>query len=91
MHSEKFAFNFDRTKAYCVSFISGCYSELEEYVEEHLPFMNWRSELRLFIAEGISEYEIILHDARDKILIFFKVRKTLFLPKDQILERTSLD
>ena len=32
----------------------------------------------------------ILHDARDKILIFFKVCTTLFLPKDQILERTFL-
>jgi hypothetical protein len=58
MHSEKFTFNFDRTTAYYVSFISGCYSELEECVEEHLPFVNSCSELTLAIAVDISEYEI---------------------------------
>jgi hypothetical protein len=58
MHSEKFTFNADKTTAYYVSFNSGCYSELEECVEEHLPFMNARSELKLAIAVGMSEYEI---------------------------------
>jgi hypothetical protein len=58
MHSEKFTFNFDRTTDYYVSSISGCYSELEESVEEHLPFMDSRSILKRAIAVGISEYEI---------------------------------
>jgi hypothetical protein len=58
MHSDKFTFNFDRTTAYYVSFVSGCHSELEECVEERLPFMNSRSELEFAIAVSISEYEI---------------------------------
>ena len=58
MHSEKFTFNFDKTTAYYVSFNSGRYSELEESVEEHLPFMNSPSELKLAVAVGISKYEI---------------------------------
>jgi len=53
MHSEKYTSNFDRTTAYYATSISGCYSELEERVEERLPFMNSCSELKLAIAVGI--------------------------------------
>ena len=58
IHSEKFTFNFDRTTACYVSFISGCYSELEECVEKHFLFVNSISELKLAIVVGISGYEI---------------------------------